>query len=369
MLSPDMFASPPRRVLIVSLRYLGDLLISTLMADGVKQRWPNCKVDYLVFDGMQGVLAGNGCVDHIITLPPKARPKVRLALLRSLWRQYDLALTSHSGDYPHLVLWAASRQRIGALPQIRKHAWWKRLSAPLSIAEQLHQPIAGLCARIVGQSGVNTPVRIRPPQASQPWPPQAALMAAGQAYAVLNPCPRWAYKRWHQSGWLALVAHLQLRGLKVVICGGHSQDEKDYLAWLFEGVAGLTYTDPTVDFAQSATLIAGASLFVGPDTFTTHLAASCGVPTVALFGPTDPQVWGPISQVDAGDASRTQPFVAVADVQQRANVWLLQNASLPCVPCQLEGCDRHRQSRSQCLDEMSAEKVLAVVDAVLNRIA
>jgi len=65
-------AAAPRRVLIVSLRYLGDLLISTLMADGVKQRWPGCTVDYLVYEGMEGVLQGNGCVDGVLTLPPRA---------------------------------------------------------------------------------------------------------------------------------------------------------------------------------------------------------------------------------------------------------------------------------------------------------
>lgn len=368
MLSVSRTESPaaaPRRVLIVSLRYLGDLLISTLMADGVKRRWPGCTVDYLVYEGMEGVLRGNGCVDGVLTLPPRARPRVRLAMLRRVWRQYDLALTSHSGDYPHMVLWAAARTRVGALPQQRKHGWWKALTAPLSVQEQEQVPIAELCARIAGQAGVAGAVRIRPPGTTLPWPPQAALQDLPAGYAVLHPCPRWVYKRWHRAGWLALVAHLQAQGLQVVVSGGYTQEEKDYVAALFEGTAGLLHTDASVDFARSATLIAGARLFVGPDTFTTHLAASCDVPTVALFGPTDPRIWGPISEVSAGSATPARGFMAAEDVQRRANVWLLQNAALPCVPCQLEGCDRHRQSHSQCLDELPAERVLAVVGGIL----
>jgi ADP-heptose:LPS heptosyltransferase len=39
--------------------------------------------------------------------------------------------------------------------------------------------------------------------------------------------------------------------------------------------------------------IANASVYIGNDSGITHLAAACGVPTVALFGPTDPGVWGP----------------------------------------------------------------------------
>ncbi len=41
------------------------------------------------------------------------------------------------------------------------------------------------------------------------------------------------------------------------------------------------------------TWIAGARVYVGNDTGATHLAAAAGVPTLALFGPTDPRVWAP----------------------------------------------------------------------------
>jgi len=36
--------------------------------------------------------------------------------------------------------------------------------------------------------------------------------------------------------------------------------------------------------------------FVGNDSGITHLAAYLGCPTIALFGPTDPRVWGPIGR-------------------------------------------------------------------------
>jgi ADP-heptose:LPS heptosyltransferase len=43
-----------------------------------------------------------------------------------------------------------------------------------------------------------------------------------------------------------------------------------------------------------AAVLAQATLFVGNDSGVTHLAASVGTPTVALFGPTDPGRWAPI---------------------------------------------------------------------------
>ncbi len=47
------------------------------------------------------------------------------------------------------------------------------------------------------------------------------------------------------------------------------------------------------DLFELARFLAGARAFVGNDSGITHLAAAVGVPTVALFGPTDPVVWGP----------------------------------------------------------------------------
>lgn len=48
------------------------------------------------------------------------------------------------------------------------------------------------------------------------------------------------------------------------------------------------------DLLALADVLRGASLFIGGDTGPTHLAAALGVPTVALFGPTDPARWAPI---------------------------------------------------------------------------
>ena len=103
-----------------------------------------------------------------------------------------------------------------------------------------------------------------------------------------------------------------------------------------------------------------ARLFVGPDTSTTHLAAAAGCPTVALFGPTDPRIWGPWP---AGGLAA--PWNASGAIQQRGNVVLVQNP-LPCLPCQLEGCERHVGSASVCLQELAPEQVLAGIDLALN---
>jgi heptosyltransferase-3 len=60
-----------------------------------------------------------------------------------------------------------------------------------------------------------------------------------------------------------------------------------------------------------------------------------------------------------------EPWAASGSIQRRGNVWLIQNP-LPCMPCMLEGCERHIASRSACLDELPPEQVLAAIDQVLE---
>ncbi len=117
--------------------------------------------------------------------------------------------------------------------------------------------------------------------------------------------------------------------------------------------------DGRLDWPQLAALLAKARVFIGPDTSVTHLAAASGCATVALYGPTDPRLWGPWP---AGGLDAM--WAATGAVQRRSNVWLVQNA-LPCTPCQLEGCERRLNSYSQCLDELSAQDVIAAVDQAL----
>jgi heptosyltransferase-3 len=52
-------------------------------------------------------------------------------------------------------------------------------------------------------------------------------------------------------------------------------------------------------------------------------------------------------------------------IQHRGNVWIVQKP-LPCLPCERLGCERHYESYSLCLDELSAEQVLLAVEQALG---
>ena len=118
----------------------------------------------------------------------------------------------------------------------------------------------------------------------------------------------------------------------VIATGGPADAERHYLDDVWSG-APVTRLDGRLDWGQLAGLLSKACVYIGPDTSVTHLAAAAGCPTVALYGPTDPRLWGP------WPAGGSIELGGGGNVQNRGNVWLVQNP-LPCMPCQLEGCER-----------------------------
>ena len=64
-------AARPSRILIISLRRIGDLLLTTPVIRSVRRAWPETQIDVLVFDGSAGIIAGNPDIDHILTMPQR----------------------------------------------------------------------------------------------------------------------------------------------------------------------------------------------------------------------------------------------------------------------------------------------------------
>ncbi len=348
----DLPAHP--RILVVALRRLGDVLLTTPLIRSLRRAWPLAKIDILVFSDTAAILDGNPDIDDVLHIPQRASLAESLSLAARLWRGYDLAVTTQAGDRPTFLAAIAGRRRVGPVDN-RLIGWIKQLlldrHVPMSEGVHRVEDVLSL-ARVLGIAPV---AEVVCPRAAAPRP---EALPAGP-YAVIHAAPMFRYKQWHAEGWRAVASHLAGQGIAVVASGGPGEAERRYLdaIWRDTGVRRL---DGKLSWPVLTATLAGARVFVGPDTSVTHLAAASGCPTVALFGPTDPRLWGPWPA--SGLATPWEATAATA--QQRGNVWLPQNP-LPCQPCQHEGCLRQLQSYSRCLDELAAEPVIAAVNSAL----
>jgi heptosyltransferase-3 len=102
-----------------------------------------------------------------------------------------------------------------------------------------------------------------------------------------------AQKNWPVRRWAELIR--QCAGLfnEILLVGGEADGAvvREFLSLC--GCPRLK-TILEADLVDLCRALSGCSIFAGHDTGVTHLAAAVGTPTVALFGPTNPNVWAPL---------------------------------------------------------------------------
>ena len=340
------------RILVISLRRIGDVLLTTPLIRSLRRAWPDASIDSLVFAGTAGILKGNPDINRIIAMPARPTAMQTIQLVFQLLKRYDLAVSTQPGDRPTAFAILAGRTHAGLsdtdapwLGRILKGRLLHRSAATASTIHRVEQML-----RLADALGV-----ARVPEVVCPASTPDSI-APGESYAVIHAAPMFRYKQWSRAGWRALAAGLKQRGLGIAAISGPDEAERRYLEDIWQGIASVQVTA----WPATVALLRGARVYVGPDTSVSHLAAAAGCPTVTLFGPMDPRVWGPwpVGGLDA-------PWQISGTIQNRGNVWIVQNP-LPCLPCMLEGCERHIESVSLCLEELRAEQVLEAVDQALQ---
>lgn len=365
------FSSPPRRVLVICIRRLGDVLLCTALIRSLRRAWPQARIDVLVNAAAAPVLVGNADIDEILVQPEKPRWPTAWRFGRRLLRRYDLAVCTLYNDRPHLYALLASGRRAAVVPpETVPGARWKRwMSSAWCVLElgHVHAVEAYLAlATCLGIERVRELVPPRPADAGE----LDALLKPGwrdQLHAVVHPTPMYRYKAWTVQGWTLVVQSLLARGLFVYLTGGRGSEEAAAISQILDLLAPgepqrVQALNGSLSFAALTPVIESAQIFIGPDTSVTHLAAATGAPTVALFGPSHPVAWGPWPR---GWDSAASPWQMRSALQHQGNVWLLQG-ELGCVPCLKEGCEGHLNSRADCLEQLPATRVIDVIDQVLG---
>ena len=352
----------PRTVLVVVTRRIGDVLLATPVLRSLRRAWPAAKVDVLVFDGTQGFISANPDVHRVITVAERPSVGEHLALAAGIVRRYDLALSLVPGDRPTLYAYLAGRRRAGLLAPTRKERWKRRLLDAWVPFDNDSTHTVRMHLALLDAIGVPRVAEVRPSWSAADEAQANALLGplAQGRYALMHPYPKFRYKMWTLEGWAGVARALHARGVPVVLTGGPDAAEREYVGAIAALAPEALDVSGKLSLGAVAYAVSKASVFVGPDTAITHAAAALGVPTVALFGPSNPVKWGPWP---AGHDADSNPWALVGS-QSSGRVRLVQGAGA-CVPCRNEGCEKHIESESLCLTTMRPEIVMAAVDELL----
>jgi len=129
------------------------------------------------------------------------------------------------------------------------------------------------------------------------WLERRALSAPPRPLVALAPGAVGPGKRWASSSYADLARRLTAAGIGVWVLGGPNEARfaREIVAAAGERARDLTGND----LRNAIVALAVVDAAVSNDSGLMHVAAAIGVPTVALFGPTDPRLWGPLNPLAA----------------------------------------------------------------------
>ena len=253
---------------IVRLRSLGDCVLTTPALNILKRARPDLHLAVMVEDRFRDIFEGNTDVEAL--LPP------RLGALRR-WRP-ALCLNFHGGPRSAwMTALSGARYRAG-FAHFRS-AWAYTVRIPRA------QEILGVERKVHTAEHLASAMFYLGAQVTEI--PRAKLVAQALPPAflcVMHPVAATPEKTWRAEGFLAVAEHLKVHGMETVFIGGPGDDLSPFRDFRTVSAAPLS---------EIKALLAGAALFVGNDSGPAHMAAAFGMPSVVIFGPSDPAIWGP----------------------------------------------------------------------------
>jgi len=294
------------RVVLVRLSALGDIVHTWPLAEALRIEQPDMHLTWVVEEPFQPMVEGHPSVDNVITVATKRwrrqvlgrQTRAEIARLRGRFNELQPELTIDSQGVAKSAMIArlsGAPLRIGLA-----RPWRRERLAGLAYTSTLHgssshRHVVATNLELVRAAGGNPPSEIQVPNGR--WlrdrlsDRELPEPVAGPC-VVLIPGAGWASKEIPVDTLAEVARGLAAPTLEVIVAWGPGERVR---AEAVVGRAGSSARlAPRTDLCELVLLLSQARLVIGGDTGPVHLAASLGVPTLAVFTATDWQRNGPL---------------------------------------------------------------------------
>ena len=298
-----------RRILVIRLDLLGDVVNSMTAVTALHERFPDASIDMLTLPYTAAIPRQFPYVRQVLTLDTNAIRLPRNMLCPgTYWQFLQMGLTLRRNHYDLCVslfglmasLWAfasGSTQRIG----YRRESYPFMFTDPLP-GRRFDRPQhevrwdLNLAAAAGASSSWRTPtLAVSPTVAARMDMRLAALgvVTGDRLVGIHGGAVNGSAKRWPTGHWAALADRLiSQHGVKVVLTGSASERSISEEIRSRMKQAPVVLTGET-DIDELLAVLARCELVISGDSGPLHLAVALGLPTVSIYGPTDPRIYGP----------------------------------------------------------------------------
>jgi heptosyltransferase-3 len=330
----------PERILLIKLRAIGDVLLSTPTIYNVRQAYPNATIDFLTEEFAADVVRGNPWVNDVIAFKKKRDGSIGLLhTIRS--RRYDLVIDLFCNPRSALVTKiSGARTRVGYPFRGRKYAYNVYVTSRSDFVHNVEFNLDAL-------RRLDIPII-----SSEPYFPldDESKAFAGEwiknehfnckTIIALNPSGGWETKRWGLEHFAQFGDHVAEKYHAEIILVWGPGEGKD--ASTIQGLMDhRPHIIPRTSLKQLGAILQRCSYVVSNDSGPMHIAAAVGVPTLGIFGPTTPKLQGPYGE---------------------RHSWV-RNEELDCLECNLTKCP----IGNVCMTNLDVDRVVSAFDVLVKK--
>lgn len=346
-----------KKILVIKLRHLGDVLLTSPVFSVLKKTFPEAQIDAYIYAESLPMLEGHPAITEFILYDSKwkkssffSRMHKEFKILKKIrTSHYDLVINLTEGDRGALAARVSKgRCRVGFDPEgkgfLGKRSSYthivKNCKTPRHHVERNLDALRRI-GIFPGQQDKSLYYFI-PEEAQTFVYRKLAEAKVTSDFVVIHPASRWRFKCPDPQLIAQFIDQIDERA---VLVSGPDQDEQMFI----EKIIGFVQRkEKVVNWAgafslkQLGALLEACKCLLCVDSVSLHLASALKVPVVVLFGPTSEKNWGPWQHPDSK----------------------IVTLNVPCRPCLMDGCGGSK--RSDCLYSLRVEALLSAYADVLT---
>lgn len=332
-----------RRILVCRLRFLGDVVLSTPLLRALREAFPRAHLTYLVEHPYNHILEQNPRLDEIqilekkeiASLPLTQRAFAHAGFIRKLRQEnYDLVIDLLGNPRSGLLtLLSGAKYRLGPARRGRTACYTHVVPEPDEPHNQIETHLEFLKPLGIDPGKISRKTEVLISDQEREW----ALLYCAQNHlsarplVILHPGASWPAKRGLPETFAQTSERLKRdwNANVVLLCG---PEEQPVVSAVLQAMKLKAPVAEGLSIRQLTSLLSICDLFITNDAGPMHIACALGKPTIALFGPGEPEIWFPYREEEKKIAIHHPPS---------------------CWPCHRDHCDK-----MDCMKGISVEEIV-----------
>lgn len=321
-----------KKILCIKPRGIGDIVLSTIILENLKNYFINATIDYLTEDFAKEALSNNPFINKVISFNKKDFfLKVALKIRKE---KYDIVFDLWSNPKTaQITFFSGIKYRVGYAYRGRSYAYNIKATASrggerhsaehnLEILKPLNIPIISKNIHYYCKKENHENAKLFLMQNN----------FAGKNIIGIIPSGGWESKRCPKEKWVEICEQL-LKNFNVnifILWGPGDEEDANFIK---RNITERIMLIPETSIDEMSGYIKICSIIIANDSGPMHISAAMKIPTIGLFGPTNPKVHGPYGK---------NCFTISSDVD--------------CIACNLMKCEKGKI----CFKEINTNEIISI---------